>query len=216
MDAYYQRPEISNSDLSELKLYFSGIEFQCEPVEAYRFGRLVDLMITERDKVDFFKFIAGGERYTKEEFDIAYRMLISVRKDRFVGPLLNHFTGQKIFTVPGFNIFWGSFQFKVDGRCKYDLWADVFKWGCDIKSTTSTTQKQFEDAAWHFGYPQQRAWYMDLSGAEKDMLVGISKKNFEVFKIPIDRGSEFYLKGREMYSDMAFKWYCLFQDFNNN
>ena len=214
MENYYSRPEISNSDLSEIGLYFSGAETQIEPTEAYRFGRLVDFLITEREKIDFFKFTADGEQYTKDEFDIAYMMLKAVRKDRFLGPLLPQFIGQKVFSKKDFTINWGSFSFVAQVRCKYDLWGALINWGSDIKSTTATTQKQFEDACWHFRYPRQRAWYMDISGANRDMLIGISKLNYQVFKIPIDRGTEFYKKGKEMYSDMAFKWYALFHEFN--
>jgi hypothetical protein len=211
---YFSRHEISNSDLSELLLYFSCVEDQSEPVEAYRFGRLIDFMITEPEKINYFNYTADDEQYTREEFDLAYKMLESARKDRFLGPLLPQFVGQKIFSNQNFNIKWGDFSFDIPVRCKYDLWSDILKWGCDIKSTTATTLEQFEAACWHFWYPRQRSWYMDISGAEKDMLVGISKKNYQVFKIPIDRKSKMYIKGRESYSDLAFKWYSLFYEFN--
>jgi hypothetical protein len=102
--------------------------------------------------------------------------------------------------------------FELFMRCKYDLWADVLRYGGDIKSTTATTQKQFEDACYHFDYDRQRAVYMNLSGAEKDVLIGISKVNLKVFKLFIDRKSEFYLSGMQKFRELGFKYWTLFGD----
>jgi hypothetical protein len=102
--------------------------------------------------------------------------------------------------------------FELTMRCKYDLWADVLRYGGDIKSTTATTQKQFEEACRHFDYDRQRAVYMTLSGAQKDVLIGISKVNLKVFKLFIDRKSEFYLSGMQKFRELAFKYWTLFGD----
>lgn len=214
-DPYYNRYEVSNSDLNELWKYFHGPELQEEPVEAYRFGNLVDCMITEADKVNYLNYTCNGEQFNKDEFDKAYKMLQAVRNDPMIGPILHYFEGQRVFSRE-MDIDYGSFRFTLPCRCKFDLYSQVIKWGGDIKSTAATTQKQFEDACWHFGYHRQRAFYMDISEAQKDILIGISKVNFKVFKLPIDRSTEFYKAGHEEYSDLAFNWWFLFNDFKKS
>lgn len=82
----------------------------------------------------------------------------------------------------------------------------------DIKSTVCTTQKQFEECVKYFDYDRQRAWYMDIEGRCNDVLIGISKKNFKVFKVPVRKGSELYNSGRKKYEELAFKWWYLFGD----
>src|SRR5690606_12865534 len=68
-------------------------------------------------------------------------------------------------------------NFSLNTRCKWDLWSARLGYGGDIKSTTATTQKQFEEAVRFFDYDRQRAWYMDIAGSRQDVLIGISKKN---------------------------------------
>lgn len=220
MDPYFNRYEVSNSDLSKLKKYFYGAEFEPEPTEAYRFGTLVDAIITEPEKVDYFRFTVDGEQYSPDEFAIAEEMKKAFRRDEFCSKMVgtDPFMGnlcsfQKTWYRDSMQIFYGDYSFFLPVRCKYDLWFDLLGWGGDIKSTTATTQKQFEEACWHFDYHRQRAWYMDISASSRDILIGISKKNFKVFKLPIDRNSEFYLRGKEAYSDLAFKYWSLYMDF---
>lgn len=213
MDPYYNRYEISNSDLNELWKYFHGPEYESEPAEAYKFGNLIDCMITEPEKINYLNYTCNGEQYTKDQFDKAYKMLVAVRKDSFANYLISQSVGQKVI-ARSIEMKYGEFPFTVNCRCKYDLFSDKLGWGGDIKSTSATTQQQFIDACWHFGYHRQRAFYMDLSGAPKDIIIGISKINFQVFKFPIDRSSTFYKAGKEQYTDLAFKWWVLFYNFN--
>ena len=65
-DPYYDRSEISNSDLSELKRQLYG-GMEIDPVHA-KFGNLIDHMITEPEKVDYFKLTCAGEQLTEGDF----------------------------------------------------------------------------------------------------------------------------------------------------
>lgn len=85
-------------------------------------------------------------------------------------------------------------------------------WGGDLKSTTATTQKQFEEAVRYFDYDRQRAWYMDIAGSNQDVLIGVSKENFRVFKVPIRRDDDLYKSGFQKYNELAFKWWALFRN----
>lgn len=206
-DPYYSRPEVSNSDLSALKkLLYGGNEF--DPTEAYKFGTLIDCMLTEPDKVNFFNYTCAGEQYTPEQFEQARQMKRAFFKDDLARRMLEQASTQAIM-FRDMDIEFEGFRFSLPVRCKWDIWMKHLNWGGDIKSTTATSQKQFEAAARHFDYDRQRAFYMDIAGSNQDILIAISKVNFQVFKIPIKRGDEFFQSGQDKYRELAFQYWNL-------
>jgi hypothetical protein len=215
-DTYYDRGEVSNSDLGWLDKYLNPDRFQADPHEAYKFGNLIDAMITEVSKVDYFKQTVSDyedEPFENEAWVKALEMKKSFYKDPFCKQIHAISDCQKVFID---NVFlrWGGVRFSLRMRCKFDLYMEPLKWGADVKSTTCTTQAQFEEACRFFNYDRQRAVYMTLAKSDKDCLIGISKENFKVFKVPINRGDDFFKSGMEKFEDLAFKWWCLFE--NNN
>lgn len=213
-DTYYSRSEVSNSDLSWLKEQLRPRE-KHDPTAAYRFGNLIDAMITEPERVDFFRRKLGDVEFTVEEFEVAEKMKHAFYADEFCRNMAKGADGQKVMAARRqFNYM--GYEFSLPCRCKWDLWrADAFIGG-DIKSTVATSQAQFEAAARFFDYDRQRAWYMDLAGSNEDILIGISKVNQKVFKIPINRKSSWYLDGFVKYNELAFRWYVLFGESNPN
>jgi hypothetical protein len=211
-DAYFKRAEVSNSDIGALKKHFMP-RMQIGDIEAaYRFGTLIDAVITEQHKVNHFNYTVEGEQYTAEEFEKAKIMAKAFYTDPFCMNLLNQSDCQKVMAKE-MEIEYLGVKFSLLVRCKWDLWMQQMNWGGDIKSTTSTTQKQFEEAIRHFEYDRQRAWYMDIAGSNRDLLIGISKVNYKIFKVPITRGDELYKSGKEKYEEWAFKHWCLFDNF---
>lgn len=217
MDTYYNRPEVSNSDLTALKQYFFPEYISYDPEVAFKFGNLIDYMITEPQKVDYFnrKIEGYDEPFIPEDFKKAEEMKKSAKNDSQVYQLLQLSTFQKVF-VGDVNLKYGSIDFSLRMRCKYDMFMQILGWGADIKSTASASQKQFLEACYHFDYDRSRVVYMLLSGSEKDMIIGISKKNFQIFKFPVVRGDAFWNSGMEKLSDLAFKYWMLFENFNIN
>lgn len=214
---YYQRSEVSNSDLSWLQKFWFEKEQLLDFENAYRFGTLIDCMITEPRKVDFFALSCGEYIYTEKEFATAETMKKSYMRDEFCRLISKHAEFQKVSICPRFPIEWEGKKIFVAARCKWDLYAmQALKITGDIKSTTATSEKQFIDACHHFKYFRQRAWYMDIAKAlgqpcDRDMLIGISKEApHKIFKVPIARGSEVYRIGREQYSELAFLYWSLF------
>ncbi|MDR0712757.1 MAG: PD-(D/E)XK nuclease-like domain-containing protein [Bacteroidales bacterium] len=207
---YYRLPQVSNSDLSWLKNQLYPRENISDPTEAYAFGSLIDAMLTEPARVDYFKRTLDGKRVKKELFENAVKMKQAFRRDEFCATLTENSDGQKISIAHDREYNHRGFPFTLDVRCKWDIWREDWGWGGDIKSTTAQTQKEFEAAALYFDYDRQRAFYMDLQGAERDVLIGISKVNHRVFKIFINRESEFYKRGQDKYLELAFRWYLLF------
>ncbi len=209
MDTYYSRPEVSNSDLSALQKYLYPRGDNFDPTEAYKFGTLIDCMITEPEKVNFLKYTCDGEQYTREQFEQAKQMKRAFMGDDRCRMMYESATGQAVMSKEK-QFENGNVTFSLPVRCKWDLWMPSFGWGGDIKSTTATTQKQFEEAVRHFDYDRQRAWYMNIAGSAQDVLIGISKVNFQVFKVPIRRGDELFKSGTEKYLELAFRWWILF------
>jgi hypothetical protein len=207
---YYARKEVSNSDLSWLKQQLYPRD-AVDLTDAYRFGSLIDAMITEPSRVDYFTRTLDEHTFNADDFKKAERMKRAFYDDDFCRMIITGMDGQKVMSARR-KLDCQGFDFELDCRCKWDIWRKDLKWGGDIKSTTATTQSQFEAAAEHFDYDRQRAWYMDIAGAKKDVLIGISKVNFKVFKIFIGKDSDFYRKGVEKYLDLAMKWHLLFGD----
>ena len=90
-DPYYDRSEISNSDLSELKRQLYG-GMEIDPVHA-KFGNLIDHMITEPEKVDYFKLTCAGEQMTEGDFKKAEEMKKAGHTDLLLmsaGPYKHH------------------------------------------------------------------------------------------------------------------------------
>ena len=63
-DSYYNRTEVSNSDLTELKNLLHPRQQFGDKEAAFRFGNLVDAIITEPERVDYYHFKVNDEQYT--------------------------------------------------------------------------------------------------------------------------------------------------------
>lgn len=209
-DPYYDRPEVSNSDLSWLKNQLYPRDMP-DPTEAYKFGTLIDAMLTESFKVNYSSLTCDGEKYTEEDFERANKMRLAFLKDDFCRNLVENSTPQKVMTkIQEFEM--NGFKYSLPVRCKWDIFMDSFGWGGDIKSTTATTHKQFVDAIYHFDYDRQRAFYMTIAESNQDVLIGISKKNFKVFKVPIKRTDDMFKSGMEKVNELTFEWWKMFGD----
>lgn len=211
-DTYYFRAEVSNSDLSELQKQLLPIEQLNDLQAAYRFGNLIDAMITEPHRCDHLNLRVDDDQFDRKEWGIAKEMLRSFRENKLCMAMLNQAAGQAVMNKV-MKMHYQGVEFELPVRCKWDLWMGRMGYGGDIKSTTATTQRQFEASLEYFDYDRQRAWYMDIAGSDKDMLIGISKVNYKVFMVPILRGSEVFNRGREKYLDLAFRYWYLFEGF---
>jgi len=213
-DPYFGRPEVSNSDLSALKdLLYPKPEFGKKEY-AYAFGTLLDNLITEPEKVDLFNLKVQYQTYpyTAEDFELAKAMKKAYMKDPFCKMVNDNADYQAVSTRYNWIMNYNGFDFTLSQgwRCKWDCFLPQWKMGADIKSTAAETQSQFYAACEHFDYFRSRALYMDIAGTDKDMLIGISKKNQKVFKIAINRGDKLYEHGKAQYEELAWKYWLMF------
>lgn len=212
-DSYYDRAEVSNSDLTELKNLLHPKQQFGDKDAAFRFGSLVDAIITEPDRVDYLRLTVDDERFTQEEFDHAQDMHNSLRSearhDQFLATVLKQAETQRFMVNKQQPFDYCSFHFHLDTRCKWDWFMPVAGFGGDLKTTFASSQKEFDEAVDFFDWDRSRAWYMDIAHSDYDFIYAISKKNSKVFKKFIRRGDDIYKRGREKYEELAFQYWCL-------
>lgn len=214
-DTYYNRSEVSNSDLTELKnLLYPRTQYG-DKEKAFKFGTLVDARLTELEKVRFDKRMVDDVVYSREDWELATAMIKSLRMEARRDPLikfaLEQSDKQKFMVNKGQVFQYGNFEYALDTRCKWDFWFPTMGFGGDLKTTFASTQKQFNEALDFFDWDRSRAWYMDICGSQQDFIVAISKKNQQIFKVTIKRDDPLYRRGKEKYDELAFKWWLLIE-----
>lgn len=211
--SYYSRPEVSNSDLTQLKnLLHPRLQYG-DREAAFRFGSLVDALVTEPNRVNRYRFTVDDVQYSEDEFEHATQMLRSLRsearRDAFLAKVLETADTQRCMFNKRRQFQYGGFSFSLDTRCKWDWFLTPYGFGGDLKTTFASTQKEFDEAVDFFDWDRSRAWYMDVARSDRDFIYGISKKNGCVFKKFINRDDAIYKRGREKYEELAFQYWCL-------
>lgn len=211
--SYYSRPEVSNSDLTQLKnLLHPRLQYG-DRETAFRFGSLVDALVTEPFRVNRYRFTVDDVQYSEEEFEHATQMLRALRsearRDAFLAKVLETADTQRCMFNKRQQFQYGGFSFSLDTRCKWDWFLTPYGFGGDLKTTFASTQKEFDEAVDFFDWDRSRAWYMDIARSDRDFIYGISKKNGCVFKKFINRDDAIYKRGREKYAELAFQYWCL-------
>lgn len=212
-DEYFNRREVSNSDLTELKNLLHPKQQYGDKEAAFRFGSLVDAIITEPERVNIYRYTVDDVQYTAEEFELACEMYKSLKaeaqRDQFLAKVLELSDTQRFMINKAQSFEYGSFPFTLNTRCKWDWFISSCNFGGDLKTTFATSQQQFDEAVDFFDWDRSRAWYMDIAHSERDFIYAISKKNCLVFKKHINRNDVIYRHGREKYEELAFQYWCL-------
>lgn len=212
-DSYYERSEVSNSDLTELKNLLHPHEQYGDREAAFRFGSLVDAVITEPRRVNYYRLTVDDVQYTEDEFLHAKEMFSALRhearKDAFLAKVLDMADTQRCMVRQAQSFTYGGFAFTLPTRCKWDWFLTPFGFGGDLKTTFASTQAEFDNAVDFFDWDRSRAWYMDIAQSDRDFIYAISKKNNRVFRMFINRDDAVYRRGREKYEELAFQYWCL-------
>jgi hypothetical protein len=210
IDNYFDLPQVSNSDLSELRRDIYPPPVVYDPTVSFAFGNLLDAITTEPERIDFINRRLDGVSFNKRDFNKAEKMKNAFLRDSFCFNLIKKATFQDIIINEKFEFQYKGMKLTIPARCKWDILRRDIKLGADLKSTDAKTQSEFESAVEHFQYDRQAAWYMDLTGIDDFIIIGVSKKNFKVFKVFINRKNDLYLFGRAKYSHLAFKYKMLY------
>jgi len=211
-DTYYNRPEVSNSDLTALKQLLHPHPTG-DKERAFHIGNLIDALITEPARVDYYRYTVDDVQYTAEDFhfgeELHRALRLEAKKDRFLENVLKMADTQRVSIRHGQEFQYGDFPFTLDTRCKWDWFLPGLHFGGDLKTTSTCSQKEFEEAYDFFDIDRSRAWYMDIEGTDKDFVYAISKRTMQIYKVFITRGDKLYKRGREKYEELAFQYWCL-------
>ncbi len=212
-DEYYNRSEVSNSDLTSLKqLLHPRMQFG-DKEAAFRFGTLVDAVITEPERVNYYRLTVDDVQYDDDEFRHAQEMYKSLkaeaRHDQFLATVLAKSDTQRFMVNKSQQFKYSNFVFSLATRCKWDWFLEDYGFGGDLKTTFASSQKQFDEAVDFFDWDRSRAWYMDIAHSDRDFIYAISKKNCNIFKKFIKRGDAIYNRGKEKYDELAFHYWLL-------
>lgn len=209
---YFSRGEVSNSDLTALKERLHPRPTYGDRESAYRFGSIVDAIITEPERVDFLNRTIDGVPVDEDEFlharEMQRALRTEARRDPFLAKVLELSDTQCVMANKAQQFCNGGFTFTLDTRCKWDWWLPSAGFGGDLKTTFASTQAEFENAVDFFDWDRSRAWYMDIANSQRDFIYAISKKNCRIFKKFINRGDDIYNRGRDKYEDLAFKYWA--------
>jgi hypothetical protein len=210
---YFSLPAVSNSDLKELKKAYYA-ETPRDLAAVFAFGNLVDAMLTERVKLDLrgLGLWENGRLtvFTFEAWQLAKTLAEAIKNDPVVKLLLPTLLPQYVF-VKTLSFTYEEQAYQILGRCKFDGYSKRVATGADYKTTACTTLKAFRESIEFFDYDQGAAWYMDLAKIDRFWLIGISKKNGQIFKHAVQRGDETYNRGRAKYSLWAYRWLVLLE-----
>lgn len=211
-DAYYLRTEVSNSDLTYLKGLLHPHMQYGDREAAFRFGSIVDAIITEPARVDFLRMTVDGEPCSGEEFlharEMQRALRAEARHDGFLAKVLETAETQRFMVNKAQEFCNGGFSFHLDTRCKWDWWLPAAHFGGDLKTTFASSQAEFDNALDFFDWDRSRAWYMDIAHSDRDFIYAISKKNCRVFKRFIRRGDDIYQRGFDKYNELAFQYWA--------
>lgn len=197
---YYLHPFLSNSRLTKLSHEISGADLK-EYTQAFRRGTVLDAYITQPQ-------IRGELNLTLQEMEFGLAGFKIFTADNYCQLLHRYSRTQWPFYKENIKFKFNGVEFSHDCKCLYDgIHAPVLGW--DIKHTQATSQKAFEEACHHFQYFRGRAWYMNLSGLKRDMIIGVNVERGLLFKVPITFWDENHQLGVKQYTELAYKYWAL-------
>ena len=123
-DTYYNRSEVSNSDLTELKnILHPRMQFG-DKEAAFRFGSLVDAIITEPARVDYYRLTVDDEQYTEDEFRHAQEMQkalrMEARRDEFLFKVLGYAETQRFMVNTQQQFTYCGFPFTINKQINWN------------------------------------------------------------------------------------------------
>ena len=190
---YFKAPQVSNSDLKRLLDLISGNA--SEQVddglqEIFDFGHLVENCILARHLVDF----------NHKDIEKAERMAATFRKDKLCSDLLG---------MPDFRSQHEWYRSSIHGlpaRCMCDGDSKRLSLIFELKGLNIDSEAGFKRAVDKFHYDQGLAWYLDVTGYRRTLIVGVSKKKDILFKQLVDRSHPWYISGEIKIARAVQEW----------
>lgn len=153
--------------------------------KSFDFGTLTHTCIFEPNTI-------GAVEKQQDNYELACRMRDTFMKDALCKELMQ---------MPGKSEFeFYRMMHGIYSKCKTDRWVIDPKIIIEFKTLTVGSQNAFEKAIDMFGYDLAAAWYIDITGAESELIVAVSKKNpTKLFKYLVTRSDKIYKSGKDRY-----------------
>lgn len=208
-EQYFALPYASNSTIKDAhKLMKTGtIEEHGTFSPAYYFGSAMDALLTEPELIHT---VDMDQDQRKEILPMIASLQRNNTYQTFFSPEAGR-ESQAVFVDLEFPITIDGMKVTIPVKCKFDWWNPkrYINFGGDLKTTDASTEAAFLSAANWFYYPQQAAWYMDITGTDRFVIMAVSKRNNHVFTLPIKRGDKLYEKGKADYLRCSASWFKL-------
>lgn len=198
---YYSHPYVSNSDLTKFK---NNGKMYCSR-DILDFGNLVHALVLEPRRVDLIKKTLDGNPVT--DIENAMKMKSALMKDSFCSDFIARCSTEVEMYNPNTPFEYNGVRFAIDTRRKYDLWDYATKLGGDLKTTGAETQEEFLKEIESLDYDRARVFYAKGSGADRDVIIGVSKTNYKVFKVFLAVGSRLWEQGKDKMNELAYKYW---------
>jgi hypothetical protein len=187
---------LSNSGLGKVADWLEGRMGKSLPEKAFRFGSMVDAMLTQPDEL--------VEDASDAELLKAIKLSNSFKEHPLASTILEHGEPQVILTKE-IEIDYEGILKTVAAKCMLDLCLLKMRIGCDIKTTAAGNMKTFLASIARFNYDRQAYWYMEVGELDRFVFIGLSKvKSMPPFIWIIKRGDPMWLSGKEKASALAY------------
>lgn len=203
---YFAHPYLNNSTLSKLKSREdSGPWLQ----KYYAFGTLTHAAILQPFRLNLIKNTLDGNSIEQEAITRVLLMKASFFKDPFCKNIHESCSKEVAMLNPNTQFEFNGKRFSIDTKRKYDLFSYSLGYGGDVKATKATTQAEFEKVVDELDYDRGRVFYAKGSGATRDVIIGISKVNYKIFKVLMQVGCRHWKRGEEKLNALAYKYWEL-------
>lgn len=206
---YFAHPYANNSSLSQ----FKGGPQWGDKQKAFAFGSLVHAAILQFERLDILKNTLDGDPVDPVDIVAAMKMRVAFFSNDFCKSFRNSCRTEVEMYNRNTRFEFHGTKFAIDTKRKYDFWYDAGTFGGDIKTTSAETREEFMDAIDMFDYDRGRVFYAAGSGAQRDIIIGISKINYEIFLVPMNKGCKLWTKGEEKLAELAYRYWHKYPPF---
>jgi hypothetical protein len=202
-ELYFAHPYTSNSDLSKLVPRPYSFNIQA----AFSFGTLVHAAILQPHRINIIKNTLDGKPVEPTAMVRALAMKAAFMLDQYCAGFLKSCSVEVEMYNANTDFEHQGRKFRIDTKRKYDMFNHVAGYGGDIKTTAAITPEEFRASVESFEYHRSRVFYAKGSGATRDIIIGISKVNCEIFKVFMQKGDRLWKAGEDRANELAWLWF---------
>jgi hypothetical protein len=208
MSAYFDHHSISNSDITKLLNMASSKEEPANLQQIFDLGTLNHEALGEphKAKVRVKNLMDACTSFEEEERVLrdsktAFAMADTVLKDDLCKKIImmKDYRREHEWHVPASDILPKANTMGFESvRCKTDGDSEMLGLVFEYKGLAVTSDKSFESALLHHDYDRACYWYLNTTGLDRWLIVGVSKIDTrKIFKRLVDRNHLYYHSGRE-------------------